>query len=157
VFRTIIVGVEPTKTPIRAGELAAQLRVAVWRAARRMRHVSDVEISPTLHAALGTVERHGPITAGQLARHEHVRKPTMTRTIRELVDRGLIERLPDPLDGRITWLKATPAGKSLLHNARRRTDVYLTKGLQKLSAEERETLQRAAKILERLAERGEER
>jgi DNA-binding MarR family transcriptional regulator len=121
-----------------------------------MRHVSDVEISPTLHAALGTVERHGPITAGQLARHERVRKPTMTRTIRELVTRGLIERLPDPLDGRITWLKVTPAGKALLLSARRRTDVYLTKGLQRLTAEERETLHHAAEILDRLAERGDE-
>ena len=120
-----------------------------------MRHVSDVEISPTLHAALGTVERHGPMTAGQLAQHEHVRKPTMTRTIRELVDRGLIERLPDPLDGRITWLKATPAGASLIHNARRRTDVFLTKRLQWLSADDREALQRAAEILESLSERGE--
>ena len=147
---------EPTRTPIRAAELAAQLRVAVWRAARRMRHVSDVEISPTFHAALGTLERHGPMTAGQLARHEHVRKPSMTRTIRELVNRGLIERLPDPLDGRVTWLKVTPAGKSLIHNARRRTDVYLTKRLQRLSAEERETLQRAAEILDRLAELGED-
>jgi DNA-binding MarR family transcriptional regulator len=155
VFRTIIVAVEPTKTPVRPAELAGQLRVAVWRAARRMRHVSDLEISPTLHAALGTVETHGPITAGQLAKHEHVRKPTMTRTIRELVDRGLIERLPDPLDGRITWLQTTPAGKTLVHNARRRTDVFLTKRLQRLSPEDRETLQRAAEILEGLAERGE--
>jgi DNA-binding MarR family transcriptional regulator len=146
--------VEPTRTPLRAAELAGQLRVAVWRAARRMRHVSDVEISPSLHAALGTVERHGPITAGQLAKHEHVRKPTMTRTIRELVERDLIERLPDPLDGRVTWLKVTPAGKALIHNARRRTDVYLTKRLQRLSPEDRETLQRAAEILDELAERG---
>ncbi len=146
---------EPTRTPLKAAELAGQLRVAVWRAARRMRHVSDVEISPSLHAALGTVERHGPITAGQLARHEHVRKPTMTRTIRELVERDLIERLPDPLDGRVTWLKVTPAGKALIHNARRRTDVYLTKRLQRLSPEDRETLQRAAEILDELAERGE--
>ena len=145
---------EPTRTPLRAAELAGQLRVAVWRAARRMRHVSDVEISPSLHAALGTVERHGPITAGQLAKHEHVRKPTMTRTIRELVERDLIERLPDPLDGRVTWLKVTPAGKALIHNARRRTDVYLTKRLQRLSPEDRETLQRAAEILDELAERG---
>jgi DNA-binding MarR family transcriptional regulator len=138
---------------MRPAEMAGQLRVAVWRAARRMRHVSDVEISPTLHSALGSVEAHGPITAGKLAAHEHVRKPTMTRTIRELVDRGLIERLPDPLDGRVTWLRVTPAGKTLLQNARRRTDVFLTKRLQRLSQEERDTLQSAAEILERLAER----
>lgn len=147
---------ERTKTTVRPAELAAQLRVAVWRAARRMRHVSDVELSPTLHSALGSVEAHGPITAGKLAAHEHVRKPTMTRTIRELVDRGLIERLPDPLDGRVTWLKVTPEGKALLLKARRRTDVFLTQRLQQLRPEERDALQRAAEILERLAERTDE-
>ena len=117
-----------------------------------MRHESGAELTPTLHAALGSVEAHGPIRAGQLAAHERVRKPTMTRTIRELVDRGLIERLPDPLDGRVTWLHVTPAGVSLLRAARRRTDAFLAQRLQKLSAEDRETLERAAEVLERLAE-----
>ena len=116
-----------------------------------MRRESDVDISPTLHAALGTVEIHGPITAGRLAEHERVRKPTITRTIRELVDRGLIERLPDPLDGRVTWLRVTPEGKALLQRARRRTDAYLTQRLKRLSLEERDTLHQAAEILERLA------
>ena len=143
---------ERSRTALRPAELAATLRVAVWRAARRMRHESGAELSPTLHGALGSVEAHGPITAGQLAAHERVRKPTMTRTIRELVDRGLIERLPDPLDGRVTWLQVTPAGISLLRAARRRTDAYLAQRLQKLSAEDRETLERAADVLERLAE-----
>jgi DNA-binding MarR family transcriptional regulator len=117
-----------------------------------MRLESGAELTPTLHAALGSVEAHGPITAGQLAAHERVRKPTMTRTIRELVVRGLIERLPDPLDGRVTWLHVTPAGVSLLRAARRRTDAFLAQRLQKLSAEDRETLERAAEVLERLAE-----
>jgi DNA-binding MarR family transcriptional regulator len=80
----------------------------------------------------------------------------MTRTIRELVGRGLIERLPDPIDGRVTWLRVTPAGKTLLQNARRRTDVYLTERLRQLSSEDRETLERASEILERLAERGDQ-
>jgi DNA-binding MarR family transcriptional regulator len=141
------------RTQMRPAELAATLRVALWRAARRMRHESDVDISPTLHSALGTVERHGPITAGGLATHEHVRKPTMTRTIHALVDRGLIERLPDPLDGRVTWLQITPEGTALLAKARRRTDAYLTQRLRELTPGERETLRDATEILERLAQR----
>jgi DNA-binding MarR family transcriptional regulator len=144
-----------TQTPaaVRPAELAAQLRVAVWRAARRLRHVSDIGLTPTLHAALGTVEAYGPITAGQLAAHEHVRKPTMTRTIRELVERGLIERLPDPLDGRVTWLRVTQAGADLVRSARRRSETYLTKQLRALTPQERDTLQQAAAILESLVER----
>jgi len=142
-----------TPAAVRPAELAAQLRVAVWRAARRLRHVSDIGLTPTLHAALGTVEVHGPITAGQLAAHEHVRKPTITRTIRELVDRGLIERLPDPLDGRVTWLRVTDAGAELVRSARRRSETYLTKQLRALTPQERDTLQQAAAILDSLVER----
>jgi DNA-binding MarR family transcriptional regulator len=132
--------------------LAARLRVAGWRFARRMRQESDPGITPTLHAALHSIETHGPITAGQLASHEHVQKPTLTRTIQALLDRELIERLPDPLDGRVSWLSITPSGRKLLQRSRRRTDEFLAKRVKKLQPEERAMLERAAELLERLAE-----
>ncbi len=118
-----------------------------------MRHESHPGISPTLHAALFTVETHGPITAGQLARHENVTKPTATRTIHALLEQGLITRTSDPLDGRVTWLQVTPEGKKLLQRARRRTDEYLARHLKELTAEERELLHRASGLLQRMAER----
>jgi DNA-binding MarR family transcriptional regulator len=132
--------------------LAARLRVAGWRFARRMRQESDPGITPTLHAALHSIETHGPITAGQLASHEHVQKPTLTRTIQALLDRELVERLPDPLDGRVSWLSITPSGRKLLQRSRRRTDEFLAKRVKKLQPEERALLERAAELLERLAE-----
>jgi DNA-binding MarR family transcriptional regulator len=132
--------------------LAARLRVAGWRFARRMRQESLPGITPTVHAALHTVETHGPITAGQLASHEHVQKPTMTRTIQALLDQGLIQRFPDPLDGRVRWLSITPAGRKLLQRSRRRTDEFLARRVKKLTLEERELLERSADLLERLAE-----
>jgi len=132
--------------------LAARLRVAGWRFARRMRQESDPGITPTLHAALHSIEKHGPMTPGQLAAHEHVQKPTMTRTIQALVDRELVERLPDPLDGRVSWLRITPAGKKLLQRARRRTDEFLARSVKKLNDDDRAVLERAAAILETLAE-----
>ena len=138
-------------------ELASRLRGSVWRAARRMRVESSVGISPTLHAALHTVEVHGPITPGQLARHENVRKPTMTRTIHALLDEGLVERTPDPLDGRVAWLKVTPAGLKLLQRARRRQTEFLAARLKKLSEEDREILDRATVVLDRLAGQDETR
>jgi DNA-binding MarR family transcriptional regulator len=138
-------------------ELASRLRVSVWRAARRMRVESSVGISPTLHAALHSVEIHGPITPGQLAQHENVRKPTMTRTIHALLDEGLVERTPDPLDGRVSWLKVTPAGSKLLHRARRRQTEFLAARLKKLSEDDREILDRATVVLDRLAGQDETR
>src|SRR5215467_7263028 len=124
--------------------LAARLRVAGWRFARRMRQESDPGITPTVHAALHTIETHGPITAGQLAAHEHVQKPTMTRTIQALLDHELVERVPDPLDGRVRWLSITPEGRKLLQRSRRRTDEFLAKRVKKLDPEDRAVLDRAA-------------
>jgi DNA-binding MarR family transcriptional regulator len=129
----------------------------VWRAARRMRVESSVGISPTLHAALHSIEVHGPITPGQLADHENVRKPTMTRTIASLLEAGLIERTPDPLDGRVAWLKVTPAGARLLQRARQRQTEFLAARLKRLSEEDRQILDRATAVLDRLAGRDERR
>jgi DNA-binding MarR family transcriptional regulator len=139
--------------PIRTecAELAARLRVSVWRAARRMRRESAPGISPTLHAALFTIETHGPMTAGQLAEHEQVRKPTVTRTIAALLVQGLITRTPDPLDGRVTWLQVTSEGTQLLQRSRRRTDEFLAMRLTRLTPHERSVLGEAATILERLS------
>lgn len=139
-------------TVLDAAELASRLRVSVWRVARRLRRESDPGITPTLHAALFTVEKHGPMTAGQLAAHEHVQKPTMTRTIQALLERRLITRTPDPLDRRVTWLQVTAAGTRLLQRARRRSDVYLTGRLDGLPPQDRALLERAAALLELLAD-----
>src|SRR6266480_6111044 len=147
-MRTILADMEEPITAV-AGHaepaaLAARLRVAGWRFARRMRRESSPGISPTLSAALHTVETQGPITAGQLAAYEHVQKPTMTRTIQAMLDRGLVERLPDPLDGRVSWLSVTPEGRKLLQRSRRRTDEFLAKRVTKLQPDERALLERAA-------------
>jgi DNA-binding MarR family transcriptional regulator len=117
-----------------------------------MRRESAPDLTLTLHAALRTVETHGPMTPGQLAAHENVRKPTMTRTIQTLVDRDLVVRTPDPEDGRVSWLQITPGGRRLLQHGRRRTDLYLSRALRRLSHDDRETLLAAADVLERIAE-----
>lgn len=132
--------------------LASHLRLSVFRASRTLRRESQAGISPTLLAALSTIERHGPMTAGALAAHEQVRKPTVTRILSALVDEGLVERTPDPADRRIAWVQLTPAGRSLMRTVRRRTDRYLAQRLRKLDAEELATLERAAEILDRITE-----
>ena len=116
----------PAPTRAECANLAARLRVSVWRAARRMRRESASGISPTLHAALFTIETHGPITAGQLAEHEQVSKPTVTRTIGALLEEELITRTPDPLDGRVTWLQVTPGGSRLLERSKRKKSTTTT-------------------------------
>src|SRR3954465_3155941 len=80
--------------------LAAQLRLAVVRTARRLRRGAGTDLSPTLTSALATVERHGPLTPSELAAREGVRRPTATRIVAKLEAQGLVERSGDPHDGR---------------------------------------------------------
>jgi DNA-binding MarR family transcriptional regulator len=132
--------------------LASHLRLSVFRASRTLRRESQSGISPTMLAALSTIERHGPITAGALAAHEQVRKPTVTRILGALVSEGLVERTPDPLDRRVSWVQLTPAGRTRMRRIRRRSDRYLAQRLQRLDPDDLATLERAAEILDRVTE-----
>lgn len=140
----------PTAPVIDVAELASQLRMGVTRLARKLRREADPAITPTQLAALHTVERHGPMTAGSLASHEQIQKPTATRLIVSLAEAGLIDRLPDPTDGRLVWISITTDGKRFLQRFRHRSNEYLAKRMKGLDPEELATLARAAEILERL-------
>jgi DNA-binding MarR family transcriptional regulator len=133
-------------------ELASRLRFAVARTARRLRQEAGTGLSPSLTAALATVERCGPLTPSELADAERVRRPSVTRMLGHLEDDGLITRTPDPADGRSTLIAITPAGAALLATARTRKDAYLSERLDGLSPADRETLARAAAILEGMLE-----
>jgi len=132
--------------------LASRLRLSVFRASRTLRRESQADISPTLLAALATIDRHGPITPGDLANHEQVRKPTVTRILNALADDGLIERSSDPLDGRVSWVSLSPAGRTLMRNVRRRTDRFLAHRLDELDPDDLAALDRAVEILDRVTE-----
>jgi DNA-binding MarR family transcriptional regulator len=131
-------------------ELADQLRFSVTRTARRLRQQGDPALSPTLAAALSTVERAGPLGPSELARLERVQRPTVTRVVARLCDAGLVERLPDERDRRAALLSITPAGRNVLRDLRRQKTAYLAERLSELKPEERALLARASGLLERM-------
>ena len=132
--------------------LAAHLRLAVTRTARRLRQEAGGGLSPTLSAALATVDRHGPLTPSELAQRERVQRPTATKLVGKLEAQGLVTRTADPADGRSFLISATADGQALLRELRTRKDAFLARRLRRLPAEDRATLERAAQILERLLE-----
>lgn len=141
----------PTSDP----ELATRLRLAVTRMARRLRQESGVvgpEISPTLTAALATVDRCGPLTPSALADAERVQRPTATRIVAKLEERGLVSRTSDPDDRRVARVEITREGRALLKRIRSRKSEFLAKRLRTLTPQEQETLTAAAELLERLLE-----
>jgi len=134
---------------------AAKLRLAVVRIARRLRQEAATEatgLTPTSTAALATIERHGPLTPSELAEIERVKRPTITRTLGCLEKQGLVERAADPEDGRSSLVSVNAAGRERLRRLRGRKNAYLARRMRDLSAEEVETLERAAEILDRMRE-----
>ncbi len=132
--------------------LASSLRLAVMRLARRMRlERADTSLSISQLAALATLERHGPLTPSELAAHEKVQPPSMTRLAASLEAAGLVTRTAHPSDGRQVLLAASPAGVALLQSDRRRREAWLAQQLRGLDADDRAVLHKAAAILDRLA------
>jgi len=131
-------------------DLAGHLRLTIVRTARRLRQEAGTDLSPSLTAALSTVERHGPLIPSELAARERIQRPTATRVLARLEEQGLIERTPDPRDGRSSLVTATTAGRELLAALRTRKTAFLASRIETLSADERATLERAADILERM-------
>ena len=82
-------------------ELTSRLRMVVTRLSRRLRQEANEGATPSQLAALATVERHGPITLGDLAGHERVRPPTMTRIVAGLEETRLVRREIDTADRRV--------------------------------------------------------
>lgn len=133
-------------------ELASRLRLAITRTARRLRQTAGGDLGPSQLAALATIERHGPLAAGELAEREGIKPPTATRILANLERAGLVARVTDPTDRRSSILTVTGDGRGLLRRLRARKTAYLAQQLQDLPEDDVAALARAADVLERMLE-----
>ena len=132
--------------------LASSLRLSVMRLARRMRlERAETALSLSQLAALATLERHGPLTPSELAAHEKVQPPSMTRLVASLEAAGLLTRTAHPSDGRQVLLAISPDGAALLGEDRRRREAWLAQRLRDLDPEDLAVLRKASVVLDRLA------
>ena len=133
-------------------ERASRLRLAITRTARRMRQEASPDLGPASLSALATIDRLGPLTPSELAKAERIQRPTATRLLAGLTEKGLVTRAADPTDGRCSIVSATPDGKAMLKRLRGRKNAYLAKRMKDLSDDDVAALERAAEILERVLE-----
>jgi len=133
--------------------LASALRASVARLTRRLRseHDPDNELSIGQLSVLGALYRNGECSVGQLAAHERVRPPSMTRTVNCLADEGYLVRRAHETDGRQVIVDLADKGRQTLAADRRRREAWLAQRLRELTPDERSVLRQAAPILERLA------
>jgi DNA-binding MarR family transcriptional regulator len=139
----------PTMT--RTAALASSMRVSVMRLSRRLRvERADHGLTLTQISVLATLDRHGPLTPRELAQHERVQPPSMTRTLAGLEERALIVRTPHASDGRQHLISLAAPAAALLREDRRRRDAWLARRLAELTQAERDVLRAAAPIIDRI-------
>ena len=133
--------------------LAAALRISVARLNRRLRSQRDPdnELSLGQLSVLGALFRNGPCSIGELAAHERVQPPSMTRTVNCLEQEGYVERRAHETDGRQVVVALADKGAETLAADRKRRDAWLAQRMRDLTPEERNVLRHAAPIIERLA------
>ena len=127
-------------------------RLARRLRAERLTKGLEPGLSDTQLAALAALERHATMSPGELAEHEKVQPPSMTRVIAALEARRLVTRMAHPTDRRQVVLTVTAEGRDLVHQTRRLREAWLARRLQELSPQERATLRAAAPILEKLSQ-----
>jgi len=138
--------------------LATAMRISISRLARRLRVErlglggTETALSDIQLAALAALERHQAMTPGELAEHEKVQPPSMTRVIAVLEERNLVQRAAHPTDRRQVILTVTAEGRALVNRVRRRREAWLAQRLQELTPEEVAILRQAAPILEKLSQ-----
>ena len=132
-------------------ELAAGVRIAIMRLARRLRQQpGELALTLTQLSALACLDRHGPLTPGALAELERVQPPSLTRVLAMLEVRGLVDRRPHPGDGRQQLVEVTAEAHKALAADRRAREAWLACRMAELSEDERAALRAAAPVLEKL-------
>ena len=135
-------------------EVARALRVSIGLLLRRMRQApADGELTLPESSALTRLDRGGPATSSALARLEQISPQSMGATLSALEARGLVERHPDPGDGRRVVISLSEAGLQALRNKRNARVEQLARALSSgFTSSELEQLMAAAPLLERLAQ-----
>jgi len=135
-------------------DVAGALRVGIGLLFRRLRQAqSDAELTLPETSALARLDRGGPATATALARLEQISPQSMGATLATLEARGLLDRQPDPLDGRRAVVTVTDAGRAVLRNRRNESTERLARALSaSFSQAELHQLLVAAPLIERLAQ-----
>ena len=135
-------------------QVAGALRVSIGLLVRRLRQVqAEGELTLPESSALARLDRGGPATPSALAKLEQISPQSMGATLGGLEARGLVERRPDPEDGRQVVISATEAGMAALRNRRNARTEALAQALSTgFTRSELKELMAVAPLLERLAQ-----
>lgn len=129
--------------------MSGDLALAVVRLARRLRQRHQpASVSLTQLSAMTTLYHEGPMTPGELAAAERVTAPSMTRVLKVLVAAEILTQEPHSTDRRIAVVQLTPHGEDIITGVASARQLWLTRQLAGLDADQRAVLRRAVRLLE---------
>lgn len=136
-----------------AGAAARDLVALFGRLRNRMRALPVDGLTPSQTAVLLRLFKDGASSTTVLAVAEGVRSQSMTATLNSLEERGLIERQPDPEDGRRQIVTLSAQGRARSTDDKRGRQDWLVQSLQdRYTVAELATINEALALLERLVE-----
>ena len=124
----------------------------VNRAARSLAHQLAEELRPTgvaigqWRVLLSLWSRDG-MSQAELSREIAIEPPTMARTIDRMVRDGLVTRVPDPADGRVTRIYLTERGRALRDELVPKAAAVNARNLGRMTEREGRTLRRLLRKL----------
>jgi DNA-binding MarR family transcriptional regulator len=134
-------------------ELVARLRGVIGRLARQLNETSTGEgLTPTQYSVLALVRMRGPLGLAELTELEGLNPTMLSRIVRVLDERGLIQRLPDPSDLRAARVEITSDGQQVHERVRVLRTRVLSECLDRLPTQTAATLLAAVPAMESLAE-----
>jgi len=148
-------GLMPTPPEPDPARTAVALSTALSRLRSRLRLEGGTFETGLTITQLSTLQRvidNGPMAGAALASAEHIRPQSMWEIITLLAKEGLVERRPDPSDGRKVLVTATRQGEELIGKVLTSREAWLTRALTGLIDErEHRLLDEAVELLDRLA------
>src|SRR4051794_37355848 len=127
-------------------ELDARLLALYWLVSRG----TGRDMSRSAASVLATLRDAGPQRITELATIEAVAQPTMTTLVGRLERDGLVERTPDPDDGRAVRVAITTSGLELLGRAGDERRAIVQRRIETLDNDARRALMAALPALDKL-------
>ncbi|MGW7007967.1 MarR family winged helix-turn-helix transcriptional regulator [Streptomyces sp. NPDC054933] len=141
--------------PQQSTATAQRLNDAIKRLRARLRAESGQHatgLTATQLGVLANVVREGPVTAARLAALDHVSGQSIAQSLAVLKAAGLVHSEPDPRDGRKKLMSADPSATELIETLLAGRASFLARAIDQFVApDEREDLEKAIELLERLA------
>jgi DNA-binding MarR family transcriptional regulator len=141
-------------TTIDAVSTARDLVVLIRRLRSRLRAVPTSGLTPSQTSVLLRLSKDGASSTTVLAIAEGVRSQSMTATLNSLDALGLLDRRPDPEDGRRQIITLSDTGRAQVSDDREGRHEWLAQAVeQRYSDAELRTITEAIALLQRLVEK----